>query len=145
MITIKNDLIELLKAHTYPMAGVKARDYYSTEKLSPPQISLLEIPSNEGIYLDGDPSIVRNTFQVEVYSKAMSVGGKLTPAPDAAMQLMIEADKVLTSKSGGGLTMVGDPIQAPYATDNTVSRVVARYITYIDTRPEMNNQHYRNP
>lgn len=138
MIQINDDLLALLSQATYSLSGVTAKDAYSITKVSPPQLTLLEIPSNNGVYLHGDPKIVQNTFQLEAYSR-QSTSPKMS-ASDAAMLLLIEADIILTPY---GLTMIGTPTRMPYDADTTISRSIARYMCYIDTRDDM-NRIYRN-
>ena len=131
MIQIGADLIATLSAATYTVSGVTVKDFYSVSSIVCPQLTLDELPGNDGIYLDNQPVIVHNVFTMEAYAKNMMVSGKPVTKKAAAMLMITEADKVLNEQFG--LTMQGEITIAPY-TDSTISRAVARYIAYIDTR-----------
>lgn len=134
------DLLAVLTIAPYPLPGVAAKNAYAVAKPGAPQVLLAEYPSNEGVYLDGNPAIVQNSYQLEVYSKDASIAGVVTPKSEAVMQLFEAADAALT---GYGLTMVGTPTAGPYTEDATMMRVVARYIAWVDTRTD-HFQIYRN-
>jgi hypothetical protein len=131
MIQIGSDLLAALSANTYTVSGVTAKDFYSVSAIVCPQLTLDELPGNDGVYLENQPTIVRNVFTLEAYAKNMMVAGKPMTKKASAMLMITEADKVLTEQFG--LTMQGEITIAPY-TDATIIRAVARYIAYIDTR-----------
>lgn len=123
---------------------VKICDYSSVTKLSVPLMTVKEIPTSTGVFLQAEdgssqPFIVRNVYELEIYAKQSRVKGKPMTAADFAMQIFIEADKLLNERFG--LTMSGTPNPAPYPADTQVHRIVARYSAYIDTRT---NQILRN-
>lgn len=130
MILIGDNIIATLKASTFSLGAVNAHESYSGD-ISYPMLVLDELPSNNGIYLDGNPSVVRNIFTLESYAKGLTVKGKIVSKKTAAIQFLIEADKILNDTYG--LTMAGQIQAAPYS-DPTVFRAVANYIAYIDTR-----------
>lgn len=138
MILIGEEIITALKTE-FPSINVS--EAYSVSAPKCPQITFSEIPSNAGVYLDGNPRVVRNIFTIEVYCKDMTVAGKPTRKRDAAMDLILQVDKFLNKQYG--LTMTGNVNAAPYA-DQTVFRAVANYTAYIDTRTNLVYRGLRN-
>jgi len=131
MIQIGADLIDALSAAVYTLPKVTVKDFYAVTSILCPQLTLDELPGNDGIYLGNQPAIVHNVFTLEAYAKNMMVNGSAMTKKAAALLLISEADKVLNERFG--LTMQGEITIAPY-TDATICRAVARYIAYIDTR-----------
>lgn len=135
MIFIAEQIIETLKEGEYPLP-VTVRDFYSVEQVSPPLITVDELPGNDGVYLHNQPGIVRNVFTVEVYASARTINGVVYNQKRLALEIAIAADKLLNEVYG--LTMKGNIQVAPYSSPN-VCRAVIRYEAYIDTRLEENN------
>lgn len=130
MIFISEGIIDTLEAVTYPLP-VTVRDFYSVDKITAPLITVDELPSNEGVYLDNQPEVVTNIYTVEVYAKAKTVNGTVMTSKTLALEIMQAADKALNEVYG--LTMTGQIAIAPYQ-DESICRIVARYRAYIDTR-----------
>jgi hypothetical protein len=131
MTLIGSDIITALKTHTFTLSNVSTKPAYSVSSPTCPMLALDEQPSNDGVYVDGMPCVVRNILVLEAYAKDMMIQGVATSKHDAAYKLIEEADAFLNQQFG--LTMVG-PIQgAPYS-DSTIYRAVANYYVYIDTR-----------
>lgn len=135
MILIGESILNSLKAASYPVP-MTVRDFYAPEAPVIPMITLDELPSNDGVYLDNQPAVVTNILTLEVYAKAKSVGGVALSAKALALQLMKIADDLLNQTYG--ITMTGQIAIAPYS-DPSVCRIVARYEAYIDTRLEQDN------
>lgn len=134
MIYIGDQIIAALRERLeYPQVIVK--DFYSVAKVSPPMVTLNEMPGPGLLFPDGQPRIVRNSFQIEIYCSAGRVDGKAVTAIQAAKALMQQVDHILNSVYG--LTQVGDMIFSPYITDQTIMRGVARYRGDIDTLTEI--------
>ena len=134
MILIGNQIIEKLQETlTFPKVTVK--DFYSISKVTPPMVTLNEMPNSGVIYPDGMPKIVSNSFQIEVYCKAQKIEQKQVSAIEASKLLTQEVDNILNSFFG--LTQVGEINFSPYVSDQTVMRAVARYRGYIDIRTEI--------
>lgn len=131
MILIGKEIIQTLQNSTFTVPNVTIKDFYSTTSVKCPQVTVDELPSNDGVYLNNQPVIVRNVFTVEIYTKDMMVGTIPTTKRDAAMTIMSEVDRVLNEVYG--LTMTGEVASAPYS-DASIFRAVARYVAYIDTR-----------
>jgi hypothetical protein len=132
MILIGDNIIALLKASTFSIGAVTVHESYSGG-VSYPMLVLDELPGNGTAkgYAGGRPRIVRNVLTLEAYAKAMVVNGKIVSKKAAAMQLLAEADNILSKAYG--LTMTGQIQAAPYS-DQTVFRVVANYVVYIDSQ-----------
>lgn len=133
MALIGDDIIAKLKASTFSLGDVTVRESYQDEAVTCPMLAVDELPWNgplEG-YADGQPRIVRNIITLESYAKAMAINGKVLSKKKAAIQLLIEADKILNETYG--LTMTG-PIQAAPYSDQTIFRAVATYTVLIDTQ-----------
>ena len=134
MILIGDQIIsKLQQLLTFPNVTVK--DFYTISKINPPMVTVDEYPGEGILFPDGQPKIVRNTYQVEFYCKAQSIDGKPTPAISCAKKLASESDKILNQVFG--LTQVGDAVFSPYVQDQTVIRGVVRYRGDIDTRTEI--------
>lgn len=131
MILISLEILDILKRVDYGIPEVDVRDAYLTDSPHLPMITVDELPSNEGVYLDNQPVIVTNIITVECYAPQMMVGGIPRTAKDVAYRLVDRADLELNRKLG--LTMQGTITAAPYS-DQRVFRAVARYAAYIDTR-----------
>lgn len=130
MIMIVSDIINALKTVAYPLP-VTIRDFYSVDKIATPLITVDELSSNEGVYLDNQPEVVTNTYTIEVYAKAKTINGTAMTSKALALEIVQAADKALNEVYG--LTMTGQIAIAPYQDEN-ICRVVARYRAYIDTR-----------
>ncbi len=130
MTYIIESLINGLQNAEYP-CKVNIRDFYKVQKLTPPLVAIQELPSNDGVYLDNQPAIVMNTYQVETYAKAKTIDGKAISGIDLAKQIAKVTDDYLNTEFG--LTMSGSISVQPYE-DTSVTRLVARYTAYIDTR-----------
>lgn len=130
MTFIIDRLIEYLETIEYP-CPLSIRDFYKVQKLTTPLITIQEQASNNGVYLDNQPSIVQNSYQVEVYTKSKMIKGKAISSIDLAKEIATLVDKNLNERFG--LTMTGDITVRPYS-DTSVTRLVLRYIAYIDTR-----------
>lgn len=130
MILIASDIINALKTVAY-LLPVTIRDFYSVDKITTPLITVDELPSNEGVYLDNQPEVVTNTYTIEVYAKAKTINGTAMTSKALALEIVQAADKALNEAYG--LTMTGQIAIAPYQ-DQSICRVVARYRAYIDTR-----------
>lgn len=134
MILIGEQILNRLKtAITFPKLSVK--DFYSVSKVAAPLITVNEIPGAGVLFPDGQPKIVRNSFQFEIYGKAQTVNGTPMTAIAIAQSLMLQMDEILNKEFG--LTQVGDVSFAPYASDQTIMRGVTRYRGDIDTRTEI--------
>lgn len=131
MIQISPDVLGALKGVDYGLPEVDVRDAYLTDDPHLPMITVDELPGNEGVYLDNQPSIVTNIITVECYATQMMVEGSPQTGKAVAYDLIDRADRVLNEKLG--LTMQGTITAAPYS-DQRVFRAVARYVAYIDTR-----------
>lgn len=135
MTFFEDEIIETLSSAAYPLP-VTVRDFYSASKISPPLITVDELPSNDGVYLHNQPAIVTNIFTIEVYAAAKTVNGRVYNQKQLAMEIANVADDALNTAYG--LTMTGAISIAPYA-DQSVCRLVMRYVAYIDTRKISNN------
>lgn len=134
MILIGDQIITRLQSDlTFPKVIVK--DFYSISMVAPPMVTLNEMPGEGVLFPDGQPKIVRNSFQIEVYCKQQMANGIAMTAIAAAKALMLEVDAFLNSTFG--LSQVGDVPFSPYVSDQTIMRGVARYRGDIDTRTEM--------
>lgn len=134
MILIGNQIIKTLQEElTFPKASVK--DFYAVSKVTPPMVTVNELPGEGVLFPDGQPKIVRNSFQIEVYCKQQTIDGAHVTAIAAAKSLMLQVDKILNESYG--LTQVGDVPFSPYASDQNIMRGVARYRGDIDTRTEI--------
>lgn len=131
MIQISPDVLGALKGVDYGLPEVDVRDAYLTDDPHLPMITVDELPGNEGVYLDNQPSIVTNIITVECYATQMMVEGSPQTGKAVAYDLIDRVDRVLNEKLG--LTMQGTITAAPYS-DQRVFRAVARYVAYIDTR-----------
>lgn len=131
MILIGPDIIKFLKAHTFTIPKVTVKPAYSVSSPTCPLLTLDELPSNDGVYIDGMPCVVRNVLTLEAYAKDKVIQGVATPKHDVAVKLIMEADTFLNEDFG--LTMIGSIQGAPYS-DSTIYRAVANYFAYIDTR-----------
>lgn len=134
MILIGDELITALKTVSFSATKVKVTDAYSVSTPTFPMITLDELPSNDGVYLDNQPEIVRNIFTVEAYAHNMTVRGNPMSKRAVAMLMISEADKFLNETYG--LTMSGNVIAVPYS-DTSVFRAAANYFAYIDTRTNL--------
>lgn len=133
MIFIGEHIIESLKSKDYP-CPVTVQDFYKVQKLQTPLITIQELPSNDGVYLDNQPAVTQNTFVIEVYAKSKTIKGKATSGSDLAKQIISVVDGAVNADFG--LTMVGNITSQPYV-DPAVTRLVARYTAYIDTRTNL--------
>lgn len=134
MILIGDQIIKTLQEKlTFPKVTVK--DFYAVSKVTPPMVTVNELPGEGVLFPDGQPKIVRNSFQFEVYCKQQTINGTSMTAIAAAKALMLELDKILNQTFG--LTQVGDVPFSPYASDQNIMRGVARYRGDIDTRTEI--------
>lgn len=134
MILIGDQIIKTLQEKlTFPKVTVK--DFYAVSKVTPPMVTVNELPGEGVLFPDGQPKIVRNSFQIEVYCKQCTVKNTLMTAIAASKTLMVEVDKILNNVFG--LTQVGDIPFSPYASDQNIMRGVARYRGDIDTRTEI--------
>lgn len=132
MILIGSDIIAGLKAHTFTFdKKVNATSAYTASTPTCPMLTIDELPSNDGIFIDGMPCVVRNILTLEAYVQDSYIQKVLTSKHDAAIRLIMEADAFLNQQFG--LTMIGPIKAAPY-TDTTIFRAVANYFAYIDTR-----------
>lgn len=122
---------EILRALQQEFPELHVRDAYLGEEPEFPMLTIEEIPSNTGVYLDNQPTVVMNIFQIEVYAKQSVVGGELRNKKDAAMHYALLADDFLNRKYG--FTMRESVTGAPYS-DPSVYRVPLRYAAYMDTR-----------
>lgn len=133
MIFIGDQIIESLKENI-DFPGVSVKDYYAVSKLTTPLITVNELPGIPTHFFDGQPYIVRNSYQFETYGKAQTVFGKPVTAVEVAKQLMEQTDSVLNEVFG--LTQVGDATFSPLPSDPTVIRGVVRYRGDIDVKTE---------
>lgn len=133
MILIGDNIIATLKTSTFSIGFVTVRESYTGEAPACPELAIDEVPTNgpQKGYAGNQPRILRNIITIEAYAKNMIVNGKPISKKKAAMQLLIEADKILNETYG--LTMAGTPQAAPYS-DSTVFRAVATYTVYIDSQ-----------
>lgn len=136
MVSIVEQIITELEGHTFTIPSVTVKETYNPEKPSYPLITIDEMPSNEGIRVDGQPRIVSNLYTVECYCRATDLtgsgGGILSPKA-AARLLGIETDTFLNTNFN--FSQFGDSICRPANTDNTVYRFISRYATVIDDNP----------
>lgn len=134
MIFIGEQMIVYLQSSlTFP--NVKVKDFYSVSTVTPPLVTLDERPGAPLLLPDGQPRLVQNTYQVEVYTKPVSIDGTVYGKMDAARKLMAETAAFLNDKYG--LTQSGDAIFNTYANDPNVGRGVARFRGVIDTKTEI--------
>lgn len=134
MILIGDQIIKVLQEKlTFPRVAVK--DFYAVSKVTPPMVTVNELPGEGVLFPDGQPKIVRNSFQFEVYCKQQTINSAPMTAIAAAKALMLELDATLNQTFG--LTQVGDISFLPYASDQNIVRGVARYRGDIDTRTEI--------
>lgn len=130
MIYILEHIIEKLSAAKYP-CPVSVQDFYKVSNISTPLVAIQERPSNDGAYLDNQPVITKNTYQVEIYTKAKTIKNKAVSGIDLAKEIAKVVDDTLNQEFG--FTMAGDISVQPY-NDLTVTRLVLRYTAYIDKR-----------
>ena len=134
MILIGDQIISYLKENlTFPVEDV--RDFYSISKVSPPLVTLNEMPGEGYLFPDGKPKIVTNTYQMEVYCKSMILMGQAVPAITACKMLMEESCQLLEDYFG--LTQVGDASFQPYIQDDSILRGIVRFRGRIDKKTEI--------
>lgn len=140
MISIVDQVIEAIQAADvagdFTIPNLSVKEAYSVNTPTYPLVSIEEMMSNDGLYVDGQPRIVGNRFTVECYCKATDLtgsGGGILSARASAKLLGIEIDAFLNSNYN--FSQVGDSICRPATTDNTVFRYVARYTVVIDDDP----------
>lgn len=134
MILIGEQIIKALQENLM-VPKVTVKDFYAVSKVTPPMVTLNELPGEGILFPDGQPKIVRNSFQIEVYCRQQTIDGTQVTAISAAKSLMLKVDKILNESYG--LTQVGDVSFSPYASDQNIIRGVARYRGDIDIRNEI--------
>lgn len=106
------------------------RDYNSTDEPIFDMITVNEIPTNEGIEVDGQPRITKNYFEFEIYCQPKIVNGIVKNAIERINEVSLELDSFLNLTYG--MNLIGQPVPAPYSGDSTVMRYFMRYSAFID-------------
>jgi len=129
MITWLKEIKIALAAHTFSVSDVTVRSSYSTNQPTYPLIIITENPSNDGVYVDAQPRIVTNLYQVEVYCKDTDISGTIYTSDEVSKILGVEVDTFLNTTFN--FTQIGEPFGSP-VTDTSVYRWVIRYSAIID-------------
>lgn len=135
MILLDEQIRDAIEAETYTIPNVTVKAVYDpNSNVNFPLVTLDELASNDGIYVDGQPRIVSNRYIVECYCRATDLGvdGILSPR-DSARTLGVEIDTFLNQNFN--FSQFGDTLCIPINADKTVYRWVARYDTVIDQNP----------
>lgn len=134
MIFIWKQVVEKLQSGlTFPKVAVK--EFYSATQVVTPMVTVSESAGTPTSYPDGKPANPQNIFQIEVYCKQQAVNGKTLTAIQAANELCMEVNEILTSHFG--LTQAGNTEFLPYESDQTVIRGVTRYYGIINEGTEI--------
>lgn len=128
-----------LDGHTFPIENVTVRSASSQQIPIYPLITVEEVPTNTGVYVGGQPRIVKNIYQFEYYCQNSMIDDIITSAEDMSKLLGIDTDSFLNETFN--MTQIGDPFGNPMASDNNIYRWVVRYTTTIDT---LSHEFFRN-
>lgn len=120
-----------LEGHTFPLDTVTIRSASSQQTPVYPLITIEEVPTNNGVYVDAQPRIVQNVYQFEYYCQNSMIDDIITSAEDVSKLLGIDTDTFLNQTFN--MTQLGDPFGNPMTNDNNVYRWVVRYTATIDT------------
>lgn len=127
MVSIRKQIIEDIKN-----ANIieNVHDFYSDEEIKLDLLTIQELPTNDGVEVDGQPKIVKNIYEFEIYAKNRIINNEVYSARDMLDTYSIALDNFINTTYG--MTQIGEPVIAPYDTDNTVKRMVLRYSGLID-------------
>ncbi len=133
MIFIADQIIERLTSDlTFPSVTVK--EAYNTSTVTAPMITIDERPGAPYALPDGKPTYQNLYYQIEVYTKALTLDWQVLSKSDANKVLLVQVANVLESVFG--LTQAGEVTIAAYANDTNVARGVVRYRCIIDQTTE---------
>jgi len=130
MITWLAEVKHALGLATFTIPNVTIRSTYPTSKPQYPLIIIGENTTNNGVYVDAQPRIVTNLYQLEVYCKTMDISGTIYTSDEVSKILGVEVDTLLNTTFN--FTQIGEPFGSPLVNDSSVYRWVIRYKAIID-------------
>lgn len=122
MLSMKNQIIDEIKSQNIVS---EVRDFYSQADPIFPMITVQEFPTSTGLMTNGQPNIVTNYYQFEIYCKNTILNKVITSANDKLFEFGVALDNYVNTKYL--MNQVGEPIILPYPSDQTVMRWVVRY------------------
>jgi hypothetical protein len=126
------ELVTYLNTLSYPVT-VKARTAYSKAKPTYPMIVVDEIDNTTRIALKGEERFATLGYQIDIFSKDMSVGGVPTSGTVVCNNIATSIDTGVQSTYG--LTRESF-IALPDVQDSTISRLTLRYSGIIDVKTD---------
>ena len=135
MVTIKNEIIDTLRATTFTYQPKEVRDYYSTRKMVYPLVAIDELDNIDKDKILDKTYYSELTYTIEVYNKDMVLDKTLVSKTDVAFTICKEIDEVLKNKYG--LTRVSTPVKILLDDDNTVLRTILTYRCSIDNENQI--------
>lgn len=130
MITFVEQIETALGLQVFTIPGTTVKQTYDVKTPVYPLITIEEMPSNDGIEVDGQPRIVSNRYVIECYCRATALTGLTLSANTSARTLGLEVDTYLNETFN--FKQVGDALCRPINVDKSVYRWIARYTTVID-------------
>lgn len=129
MKSLLDEVLATLSGLTYPVTIKSVRPSYS--KLAPvyPMIVVEEVNNSTRLALNGEERLADVVYQIDVFSKDMSVSGTPTAGAKVCKSVGDELDLALNSAYGMTRTSA---IAMPDVNDATVSRRTLRYSGILD-------------
>lgn len=133
MKSLETEVIATLNSATYPVTVKSVRPSYS--KLAPvyPMIIVREINNKTRVALNGEEILADLEYQIDVYSKDMSVSGAMMAGAKVCGNIGAVIDTELNETYG--LTRVVNT-KLPDVNDATVSRLTLRYTGILNVKTD---------
>lgn len=130
MVSITDEIISKLKSHTFSVPLKDVRDFYSTKDPEYPMIAIDEVTNTPSIQILGDEKISTIGYKFEIYTRDISVDGKVYSKRQASYMILHELDALL--RETYGFRRSNSPTVLPYGSDGSIMRNIVIYVGKID-------------
>lgn len=129
MKNLLDEVKTVLEAQTYPVTVKSIRPSYSKLTPSYPMVIIDEVNNTTRLAVNGEEILSNVTYQIDIFSKDMIVGGVPTAGSSVAKEIGAVVDEALNSVFGMTRTST---VEIPDVNDATVSRRTLRYTGILD-------------
>lgn len=129
MKNLLDEVKAVLEAQTYPVTVKSIRPSYSKLTPSYPMVIIDEVNNTTRLAVNGEEILSDVTYQIDIFSKDMIVGGVPTAGSSVCKEIGAVVDEALNSVFGMTRTST---VEIPDVNDATVSRRTLRYTGILD-------------
>lgn len=132
MVTITDEVIQLLENHNFFIPIKDVREPYSTKDPVYPMIVVEEVVNKPTLQIHAKELLSRIDYRFDIYARDTSHEGIVYTKRDIVSKIGNELDELI--RATYGMKRVNSPMILPYGADGSIIRYIITYSGIIDNK-----------